>query len=97
MSQILSVILVIMMVFSSAGSMIAKTDEPVFLEAQVSADAQSVLAMAGAGGSDADGRIQQTAKLIEDILNTLTLKGFADKETAELALLSGDVNYIFDE
>ena len=59
MSQILSVILVIMMVFSSAGSMIAKTDEPVFLEAQVSADAQSVLAMAGAGGSDADGRIQQ--------------------------------------
>lgn len=68
--------------------MSASVEEPSVFAVNISADSESILAASGAPVSDAD--FKQTAKLIEDILNVVTLKGVSDKDSFELDLCTDD-------
>ena len=89
MTQLFSVIMVIVMAFSSVAGMTAGLEETVSFEAQVSVDTDAVLAASGAESAMEDEVFRRNAKLLEDVLAALTLKGTADRESAELALFSG--------
>lgn len=89
MSQILSIVLVIVMAFSSMTGLTAKIEDTVSFEAKVSVDAEAILALGGMAGTDALKADQETMKAVGDILNALTLKGVATKDSAELDLLAG--------
>ena len=77
MASMFSLILVIVMAFSSFGGVGAQMEGPVSFDAKVSVNAEALQAVVG--GNDA-----ATLKVAEDILNALTLKGVADKEAVEL-------------
>ena len=89
MSSLLSMIMVIVMAFSAIGGMTANIEEPVSFEAKISVDGDALMALAGAEGEAAADETMQTVKAIVDILNVLTIKGVADKGTAELDVLAG--------
>ena len=89
MSLILSIVLVIVMAFSSMTGLTAKIEDTVSFEAKVSVDAEAILALGGMAGTDALKADQETMKAVGDILNALTLKGVATKDSAELDLLAG--------
>ena len=82
MASMFSLILVIVMAFSSFGGVGAQMEGPVSFDAKVSVNAEALQAVVG--GNDA-----ATLKVAEDILNALTLKGVADKEAVELDLFAG--------
>ena len=90
MSSLLSMIMVIVMAFSAIGGMTANIEEPVSFEAKISVDGDALMALAGAEGEAAADETMQTVKAIVDILNVLTIKGVADKGTAELDVLAGE-------
>ena len=87
MSSILSIILVIVMAFSSVGSVTAALEEPVSFDAKISLDGDGILALAGAEATE---ETKQTINIVKDIVNVLTLKGVGDKNCAELDLLAGE-------
>ena len=89
MTQLFSVIMAIVMAFSAIGGMTATLEEPVSFEAQIGADIQTLMAMSGNTASGQEESFQQTVKLLEDVLGVLSLKGVADRESAELALFAG--------
>ncbi len=86
MTSFFSLILVIVMAFTSIGGMTANLEETSSFDVKVSADAATVMALTGTAVTE---ETQGTAKVIEDILGSITLKGTADKETTELALFAG--------
>lgn len=90
MASILSIILVIVMAFSSIGGMTANLEETSSFEVKVDADVQTIMMLTGSTqGTDAE-EMQKNVKLVEDILGAATLKGVADKESTELALYAGE-------
>ena len=90
MNSLMSIILVIVMAFSMVGG-IAPTEGTVSFDAKVNVDAEAVMMLAGGAGATGDAeQAQQTAKVIGDIVNALTLKGVANQETIELGLFAGD-------
>ena len=89
MSQILSVIMVIVMAFSSMTGMMTGIEEAVSFDVKISIDAEAVLALSGAGGAEVPEETRQAIKVIGDVLDALTLRGVATKDTAELDLLAG--------
>ena len=90
MNQIFSVILVIVMAFSSMAGVTAGIEGAVSFDAKISMDTEAVLNLAAASGTDVPEEAKQGYKVAGDILNALTLKGTATKDTAELALLAGE-------
>ena len=88
MNSLMSVILVIVMVFSMAGGAIP-TEGPASFEAKLSIDSEALLAAAG-NGAELPEEEAQPVKAVGDIINALTLKGVADKEALELALFAGE-------
>lgn len=88
MTSLISVILVIMMAFTSVGGMNAELEEPVSFDAKISMDVKTVMALGGAATTTEE--TAQQAKMIEDILDAVTLKGVADKESSELQLYAGE-------
>lgn len=90
MSQILSVILVIVMAFSSMGGMTSGIEDAVSFDAKISVDAEALLALAGTEGAEVPEETVQGIKVAGDVLNALTMRGTATKEAAELVLLAGE-------
>ena len=88
MNSLLSMILAIVMVFSMAGG-IAPEEGPVSFDAKISVDAEAIMSMAGGEAANTE-ETQQTVKVIGDILDVITLKGVADKDTVELDLFAGN-------
>ncbi len=88
MNSLLSMILVIVMAFSTVGGAVP-AEGPVSFDAKISLDTEALLAAAG-GEAGIPEESAQTAKVIGDILDVLTLKGVADKETVELDLFAGE-------
>lgn len=89
MSSILSLVMVIVMAFTSIGGVTANLEEPVSFEAKISADVETILATAN-GGAAATAETQQAVGVIADLLNVLTIKGIADKDVSELDLYAGE-------
>ena len=90
MNSLMSIILVIVMAFSMVGG-IAPTEGTVSFDAKVNVDAEAVMTLAGGAGAAGDAeQAKQTAKVISDIVNALTLKGVANQDTIELGLFAGD-------
>ena len=87
MNNILSLVLVIVMAFSSIGGATAVLNEPVSFDAKINVDADGILALAG---TEVTEETKQTLTIVKDILGALTLKGVAAKDNAELDLLAGD-------
>ena len=90
MTGILTYIMVIVMAFSSLGGVTANIEDTVSFDAKIGMDAETVLAMAGATGTEVTEETQQSMKVVGDILNVLTLKGAATKDAVELALLANE-------
>ena len=88
MNNFLSVIVALVMVFSSIGGMTANIEGPVSFDARIGVDGQSVLALANTQADTAE-ETAQAVTVIEDILNAVSLTGVADKDTAELDLYTG--------
>ena len=88
MNSLLSIIMAVVMAFSVIGGAIP-AEGPVSFDAKISMDVESLLAVAGSE-AEVSTETEQTVKVIGDILNALTLKGIADKETVELDLLAGN-------
>ena len=89
MDSILSIVMVIVMAFTSLGGMTANLEEAVSFDAKISADAETILAMAN-NGAEATAETQQIMPVITDLLNVLTIKGVADKDASELGLFAGE-------
>ena len=87
MSSILSILLVIVMAFSSIGGATAVLEEPVSFDAKINLDGDGILALAG---EELPEETKQAITIAKDILSVLTLKGVAAKDTAELDLLAGE-------
>ena len=87
MTSFFTLILVIVMAFSSIGGMTANLEDTVSFDAKIGVDAETVMALSG---GTPDEEAKTTAKGIGDILDILTLKGTADKESTELALFNGE-------
>ena len=87
MNSILSIVMVIVMAFSSIGGVTAALEEPVSFDAKISVDADGILALAG---TEITEETKQTVSIVKDILGVLTLKGVAAKDNAELDLLAGN-------
>ena len=87
MNSILSIVMVIVMAFSSIGGVTAALEEPVSFDAKISVDADGILAIAG---TEITEETKQTVSIVKDILGVLTLKGVAAKDNAELDLLAGN-------
>ncbi len=87
MNSILSLVMVIVMAFSSIGGATAVLTEPVSFDARINVDADGIMALAG---TEMPEETKQTFTIVKDILNTVTLKGVADKDNAELDLFAGD-------
>ncbi len=94
MSSILSIILVIVMAFSSMAGMTAGIEDTVSFDAKISADVQTVMAMSGDSAAADSEETQQIAKVAGDIVEALTLKGVATKDTAELDLIAGEKDVV---
>ena len=88
MSSIASIILVIVMAFSSVLGANVNLEGTTSFEAKVDLDMQMVMAMSGANAAEEGSA--QIAKGVADILGAVTLKGVADKESAELDLFTGE-------
>lgn len=88
MSGIISYILVIVMAFSSLGGLTANVEGTVSFDTKIGVDAETILALAGADAAGEAEEAQQTMKVVGDVMDVLTLKGTATKDTAELALLA---------
>ena len=84
MSSIGSIILVIVMAFSSVFGATANLEGTTSFDAKIGLDMQTVMAMSG-GSAD-----EETNKAVEEILDAITIKGVADKESAELDLFAGE-------
>ncbi len=89
MTSLFSVILVIVMAFSSIGGVTGNLEEPVSFDAKVDVNVEALLAATGEQGEVPE-ESMKAAKAVEDILGAITLKGFADKESAELDLYAGE-------
>ena len=87
MNSILSIVMAIVMAFSSIGGVTAALEEPVSFDAKISVDADGILALAG---TEITEETKQTVSIVKDILGVLTLKGVAAKDNAELDLLAGN-------
>ena len=87
MNSILSIVMVIVMAFSSIGGVTAALKEPVSFDAKINVDADGILALAGTAATE---ETKQTITIVKDIVGALTLKGVADKDNAELDLLAGN-------
>ena len=87
MNSILSIVMVIVMAFSSIGGVTAALKEPVSFDAKINVDADGILALAGTAATE---ETKQTITIVKDIVGALTLKGVADKDNAELDVLAGD-------
>ena len=81
MNSILSIVMVIVMAFSSIGGVTAALKEPVSFDAKINVDADGILALAGTAATE---ETKQTITIVKDIVGALTLKGVADKDNAEL-------------
>ena len=108
MNSLASIILAIVMAFSSVGGMFAGSEEAVSFEAKIGVNAEALMQMAGSAGgaltgitgtaagagtaesAEAAEEAQQTFKVVGDIMNALTLKGVAAKDTTELEILAGE-------
>ena len=87
MNSILSIVMAIVMAFSSIGGVTAALEEPVSFDAKISVDADGILALTG---TEITEETKQTVSIVKDILGVLTLKGVAAKDNAELDLLAGN-------
>lgn len=87
MNQILTIVLAIIMAFSSAGSMTATIEDTVSFDAKVSMDPGTLMMLTGAAGTEES---QQMVKVIGDIMDAVSLRGVMNKETAELDLMAGE-------
>ena len=87
MNSILSLVMVIVMAFSSIGGATAVLTEPVSFDARINVDADGIMALAG---TEVPEETKQTFNVVKDILGAVTLKGVADKDNAELDLFAGD-------
>ena len=87
MNSILSIVMVIVMAFSSIGGVTAALKEPVSFDAKINVDADGILALAGTAATE---ETKQTITIVKDIVGALTLKGVADMDNAELDVLAGD-------
>ena len=87
MNSILSILLVIVMAFSSIGGATAVLTNPVSFDAKINVDADGILALAG---TEATEETKQTVTIVKDIVSALTLKGVAAKDSAELDVFAGD-------
>lgn len=87
MNSILSIIMVVVMAFSSIGGATAVLQEPVSFDAKINVDAEGILALAG---TEVTEETKQTITVVKDIVGALTLKGVAAKDNAELDLFAGD-------
>ncbi len=90
MNQILSIILVIAMAFSSMAGVTAGIEGSVSFDLKIGIDSEALSTLAASQGGTLPDETVQGIKVAADILNALTLKGVADKEAAELALLAGE-------
>ena len=88
MTSLFSFVLVIVMAFSSIGGMTANLEEPVSFDAKINMNVEALLAMTGEGGVPED--TAKYANAVGTILDAITLKGAADKESAELAIFAGN-------
>lgn len=88
MSSILSILLVIVMAFSSIGGATAVLEEPASFDAKINVDADALLALAG--NVEVTDENKQAISIAGDVLNALTLKGVASKDSAELDLFAGE-------
>ena len=88
MSQIATLILIIVMAFSSVIGTTGNVEGTNSFEAKIGLDMESVMAMSGM--NTAESTDPQQTRAIEDILGAITLKGAADQDTAELDLYAGD-------
>ena len=86
MNSALGILLALIMAFSSIGGAPVKQEGPMSFDAKISLDAEAVMAVSGTAVSE---ETAQTTKAIEDILDTLTLKGFSDKDLGEIDLYAG--------
>ena len=89
MKKMLSLILIVVMTLSCIGGMAEGLKEPVSFEAKVSLNTD-VLKKAVAGDSEVPAEIEKTLTAIRDILDVLSLKGTADKDSFELGLFAGE-------
>ena len=90
MNQIMSIILVIVMAFSSMAGMTAGIEDAVSFSTNISVDTDALLAVAASNGTEVTEEARQAVKVIGDIVSVVTLKGTATKDAAEVALLAGE-------
>ena len=89
MTSVLSIVVALVMAFSSIGGAPVKTEGPVSFDAKISLNQEAVMALAGDSATVPE-ETAKTVKVIGDILDAITVKGTGDKETGELALYAGD-------
>ncbi len=89
MKKMLSLILIVVMTLSCIGGMAESLEEPVSFEAKISLNTD-VLKKAVAGDSEIPADTVKALTAIRDILDVLTLKGVADKDSLELGLFAGE-------
>ena len=89
MKKMLSLILIVVMTLSCIGGMAESLEEPVSFEAKISLNTD-VLKKAVAGDSEIPADTAKALTAIRDILDVLTLKGVADKDSLELGLFAGE-------
>ncbi len=102
MSQFITIIMVIMMVFSSVAGLNAGKEEPSSFEAKISVDGAQVSALtakaempaaAAAEAEETEAAAEETPDMptiITDLFSVLSIKGYADKEKAEFGVFAND-------
>ena len=98
MSSIVSVLLAIVMAFTSVGGLTANIEDTVSFDAKIAVDAEAIMALSGqtaqVGLTEAAQKQleeqKETIKVIGDIISSMTLRGVASKDAVEAAVLAGD-------
>lgn len=98
MNSIVSVLLAIVMAFTSMGGLTANIEDTVSFDAKITVDAEAIMALSGQTEQEglpeaAQKQLEEqkeTIRVIGDIISSMTLRGVASKDAIEAALLAGD-------
>ena len=99
MTSLISMVMVVVMAFSSIGGMTAGLEETTSFDAKISVNREMLAMMLPAqptaeelseAGEEAEAAAPDAATVISDALSVLTIRGIADKGTAELDLFANE-------
>ena len=97
-NSIVSILLAIVMAFTSMGGLTANIEDTVSFDAKISLDAEAIMALSGQPAQtglpgmsqEQDEEQKEILKVVGDIISSMTLRGVASRDAAEAVFLVGD-------